>query len=97
MTDTALAALWFTLAGLLLLAALLLLCTWLLHRAARRLELQRSPAPQPQWYYQRPGETPRGPVDLTALRAMRADGRLDAAALAARVGSAEWRPLSELP
>lgn len=99
MLDTALAALWLTLAGLLGLTLLLLLCTWLLHRAARRLERQAQPGlppPWPQWYYQRPGETPRGPVELTALRAMLADGRLGADALAAQVGSADWRPLAHL-
>ena len=74
--------------AVLLLAALLVAFVW--RRAARSRRRARS------WFYLRPGDTPQGPVGLTALRAMVADGRLAADALAAPAGSNEWRPLRKL-
>ena len=94
--------LWAAVAAL---GALLLLVTLSLRRAATRLERQAlralndatSPpnieAEAHAWFYLRPGDAPRGPIGLTMLRAMVADGRLEADALAAPVGSHDWRPL----
>lgn len=81
-----------------------------LRRLARRLEQALRPraapaapaVPQPtaaasaEWLYLRPGEPPKGPVGLTVLRAMVADGRLAADVLAAPAGSNDWRPLARL-
>jgi hypothetical protein len=93
-----LALLWAALAGLgvlLLLAAALLLL-----RAAGRLERRAqppTPATDPaRWCYLAPGGLPQGPVGLTALRAMLADGRLPPEALAAPLGSADWQPVQRL-
>ena len=97
--------LWAAIAAL---GAMLLLVTFGLRRAARQLERQASRAlneangPRDSeakanaWFYLRPGDAPQGPVGLTALRAMLADGRLEADALAAPAGSNDWRPLHRL-
>ena len=89
--------LWAAIAAL---GAMLLLVTFGLRRAARRLERQASralnEAKANAWFYLRPGDAPQGPVGLTALRAMLADGRLEADALAAPAGSNDWRPLHRL-
>jgi len=47
----------------------------------------------PRYFYLPPGGVPHGPAAVTQLRAMLADGRLRADALAARAGSDEWRPI----
>ncbi len=52
----------------------------------------QAPAPR-QFCYQRSGGPPQGPVDLTRLRAMLADGRLEGDVLVASAGSDDWRPL----
>ena len=80
-------------------AVLLLLVTFGLRRAATRLERQAERAlaaaqqdgEPPGWCYLRPGEPPLGPVGLTTLRAMVADGRLPPEALCAPSGSTQWR------
>jgi hypothetical protein len=97
MSDPMLAALWLILGSLLALATLLLALALLAHRALRQLARQALPPPRhPGWYYLRPGEPPRGPVELAVLQAMVADGRLGAEALAAAAGSTAWRPLGDL-
>lgn len=92
------------------LGAWLLVTTFGLRRAASRLERQAwralaasgraadtgAPDDGARWFYLRPGDVPRGPVGLTALCAMVADGRLAPETLAAPAGKNDWRPLGTL-
>lgn len=52
----------------------------------------RLPAGARACLYRRQGCEARGPVPLTTLRAMVADGRLEPDALAAEAGSDDWKP-----
>ena len=68
--------------------------------AARANELEAAlgdlQSTAPRFYYLRTGGLPQGPVELTTLRAMVIDGRLDGEALAAPAGTDRWRRVGEL-
>ena len=65
-------------------------------RSAIGAVLQRlPPSGLPRFVYLQNGRAPRGPVDLSTLRAMHLDGRLPADTLIAVAGSDDWRPLGE--
>jgi len=53
-------------------------------------------APVQPYFYLPPGGVPQGPAAMNQLRAMLADGRLPATALAAPAGSDEWQPIESV-
>lgn len=66
-------------------------------RAARGEDIARPlTASSERYFYMHAGGVPKGPADLTTLRAMVADGRLEVDAFAAPCGTEGWRPVGEL-
>ena len=64
-----------------------------LHEEPERTDARSADAGRVRYFYLPPGGVPRGPTALVQLRAMLADGRLRADALAAPAGSDEWQPI----
>jgi hypothetical protein len=77
-----------------------------LQRAARAMAAQASdlvaaldrlqPGAPARAFYLRAGGQPQGPIELTTLRAMLIDGRLESDALAALAGTDRWQRAADL-